>query len=486
MDFSGFKKFCAENKILLISFFITSLFFLIQQFFYIGWDFAAYSINADYLFWGGDYFEVYRAPMISILIGAFGIFGSLSHYVYILFVSILFLFSVVKLSDSLFELYFKNKTKLDKNTFRAILYLLFSTPFFLIYGLTEGTELLSLSFLMLFLSSFISGKLYGHYLGLAFLSRYNFIIFSIFLFFNKDYKKIFKNIASFILVILPWSIFNFIKWGNFFTSLIDSIYLNVISRQGMIEAFKWTSLIHPINYLLPIFLIGLVAFLCGKKNRINLIFLFILIAFIWEIYTVPFKVIRYMFNLILPISFFSLIGYNSLIEKCPKIKNIIMYLLLILLIISSAYIVNIDYKNRSSGKIYNDVATAIKENGYENCVTLSNVWVPINYYSKNTYFLGDVNESIDSNKIVIVIRGFTTIDDKFTIEELENYNTIYNETRFFFIAKDGLNNETCEKRFAWDRPMLSDPCESISELFKKIKLNKLIKQMCLMLSRNEN
>jgi len=68
------KIFIKENFLLASLFILSTLFFLIQHYFIFSWDFAAYLMNAKYLFYGGEYFEVYRAPIISLILGPLLIF----------------------------------------------------------------------------------------------------------------------------------------------------------------------------------------------------------------------------------------------------------------------------------------------------------------------------------------------------------------------------------------------------------------------------
>lgn len=484
MELGSFKKFLKENCILCVVFLVSTTFFLFQHKFYLGWDFAAYVINAKYFFHGGDYFEVYRAPMISIIIGLLLFLGTLAEYLYVLVVSVLFFYSTIAFSDACFDKYFKD-FKFSKKYTRLTFYLLLMTPFLLKFGLVEGTELLGLAFIQLFLAYLIKGKLSGHFLGLAFLSRYNFLTFGIFILFEKDFKKILKNIGLFILTIIPWLVYNFIKWGNPLTSFVDSYYLNVVSRQGIIEAFKISSLLSPLNYLLPLFLIGLFAFFYfkGYKKKAPLIMSGVLLILLWEIYTIPFKLTRYMFNLALPIAFFSFMGICFLNEKLKGSRKIVSLILFILFLISVSYIFYGNYIERNSKKIFEDSANAIIEGGFGECEVLSNFWTPVNYYSGNVFFLGNIDDAIERNQTVLILRGYTTIDDQFSMDSLDKYNTLLNESRFFLIGKEGLNNETCSKKGGWDRPMLSNPCEVFSARFEIIKMDKLANKICEAISK---
>jgi hypothetical protein len=484
MTLDSLKEFWKKNRILCTVLFISTIFFLLQHRFYLGWDFAAYAINARYFFYGGDYFEVYRAPMISMVMGILMLFGPLAEYLYLVLVSVLFFYSTLVFSDACFDKYL-NKFNISKEQTRVLFYLLLMTPFLLTFGLMEGTELLGLAFIQLFLSYLITGKLSGHFLGFAFLSRYNFLTFGIFLLFERDYKRILKNIGLFILTTIPWFIYNFIKWGNPLTSLVDSFYLNVFARQDLIEPFKFSSLLYPINYLLPLFFVGLFAFFYFKcwKRRVPLIMSGVILILLWEIYTIPFKITRYLFNLALPVAFFSFIGICFFNKKFNKFGKILLIILFLLFLVSTSCISYRHYLERNSGKIFEDSANAIIDGGFGECKVLSNYWVPINYYSGNVFFLGDIDEAIAQNQTVLILRGYTTTDDHFSMESLEDYNVLLNESRFFLIGKEYLNNETCSKRSGWDYPMLSNPCEVFSTRFKILRLDKIVNKLCWAISK---
>ena len=102
MDNINFKEFIEKNKFSVFLFVISSFLFLYQHL-NLGWDFKAYVLNAKYLFYNGAYFETVRPPLVSLLMGFFLLFKGLSEYLYLFFVSFLFFFSTIKLSDIVFE-----------------------------------------------------------------------------------------------------------------------------------------------------------------------------------------------------------------------------------------------------------------------------------------------------------------------------------------------------------------------------------------------
>src|SRR3989344_5483964 len=99
--FGKLKEFILNNILLTILFLISTIFFISQHYLDLSWDFSAYVINAKFFFYGGDYYEVYRAPLISIFLGIFLILSKFGEYLYILFVCVLFFYSNIRLSKTL-------------------------------------------------------------------------------------------------------------------------------------------------------------------------------------------------------------------------------------------------------------------------------------------------------------------------------------------------------------------------------------------------
>lgn len=475
--------FYKSNRILILLFFLSTTFFLIQHWLVLSWDFSAYLINAKYFFQEGDYFEVYRAPLVSILLGIFLFFGRIAEYVYIIFVSGIFFVSVIRLSDATYERYLK-KSFANKETVRMFFYLFLLTPFLLTYGLIEGTELLGLSLFQLFLAGILLNKTCGHYLGLAFLTRYNFMIFGFFILFNRDYKKILKNIITFLLTISPWLIYNRYKWGNFLASFIDSYYLNVLSRHGVVEPFSFLSLIQPIGYLLPFLILGCISIFFKKewKNKASLLFLLTFIMLLLEVSNIPFKLARYMFNMITPIAFFSVIGMEQIIKRWPRKKDIFIGVFIFLFLISAILVITYDVEINKVNKVFHEAAIEIKSYGFENCKIVSNYWVPVNYYSGNVFYLNDLDYSIYLNESVLLFKGYITFDDTFNISDINKYNRLIDKENWVLLGKENLTNQTCAKKHSWDKPMTSEHCEIISNMFSWTGLNKNIGQLCLLVN----
>ena len=326
MRFNRVREFISKNPYLVLIFLISTFYFLLQHYFYLGWDFSAYVLNARHLFLGTGYYEVLRPPLVSVIVGLFLFLGKFAEYFYVLIVSILFLVASVKLSDSLYKKYFF-KFKISKELSRFLFYFFGLNLFVLLFGLREGSELLAISFFMLFLSCLIREKISGHYLALAFLTRYGFLIFLPLILFNWDLKKIGKNLLVFLIPLFIWFFYNFLTWGNWFTSIFDSYYLNVITRQEAILNFSFQNLFSTINFFIVFFILGILFLLFKiykKKGNIKYDVLFFLVGVLVliDIFSTPTKLQRYYFNFILPVMYFSFLGcvliYNLIRSKRVK------------------------------------------------------------------------------------------------------------------------------------------------------------------------
>ena len=481
-----------ENPLVTIIFTISTLLFLYQHSTTIVWDFSAYILNAQYLFYQGTYFEVYRAPIMPLLLGFFLIFKSLAPYLYIVFTSSLFLYSNIKLSGVIYKKYF-SKYLIKKSTIFFLFYFFSLSPFVLKYGISTGTELLSLAFFELFLIFYIENKLSGHFLALAFLTRYNFLLFVPLLLLNKDYKKILKNFLIFFAMIFPWLLFNYIKFGNWFTSIVDSYALNIFNRSYLIQPFPFLAPFEVIGWFLPFFLIGI--FIAIKeilknksiiKNKYTLLFFLIFLLILFDFKNTPLKIIRYLFALSLPIAFFSTIAAITIIKKYPKIQKYILAVLIIGFLISSSSLFLFQNQIKNNDDLFYDAAKDIKQLNLQNCRILSPHWVPVTYYTENVYPLGlnKIPQALENDKIILIFKNFTTIDDLFEKEYLENIPRFIDREKYFFLAKKGLTNETCMPRYVYNEPYTRNHCEIISKKFSKIKLEKLSLKICKLTNKN--
>jgi hypothetical protein len=484
------QKFIKRNILIIFLLIFTTSFFIIQHMMNLSWDFSAYVQNAKYLFYGGDYFEVYRAPLMGFLLSFFLIFKKFGEILYIIFVSCLFFYSNIKLSDITFEKYSR---KISREQIRFIFYFFSLSSFVLFYATSVGTELLTLAFIELFLAYLLAGKISGHFLALAFLSRYNSLIFIPLMLFNKDYKKVIKNLVYFTIIVFPWFLFNYVKFGNWFASIIDSYALNIYLRDYLFQEFNFLALYQLITWFAPFFIIGLtisiIYFLISKnkfsnKNKRTTLFLIISLLIIYDIYNIPLKIPRYMFNLSLPVAFFSTIGIILIINKWYKTKKIIILIFLIIYLITfTGLIINLN-KNNYDESFYN-AASDIKKLNIEDCEILSPHWVPINYLTENARPLGknSIKSSIYLNKIILIFTKKSTIDDLFDNKTLEDFPILYKTEEYIFIAKEDLTNKNCKNVEPYDSTLINNHCEIISKKFERLKIKDTIFKICKKINR---
>jgi hypothetical protein len=484
-----------NNIPLLALFLISTIFLLVQHYFLIDWDFKAYVLNAKYLFYGGNYFEVYRAPLTPLLLGILIIFGKIGEYFYITLVSLIFFTSVILLGEKLADEIIQNKK--DKKSFIVIFYFCLLSPFVLKYATLIGTEMLGLGLFNLFIYSLLSKKISGQYLGLATLARYNFLIFTPLLFFSKSIKKIIYNLITFCIILSPWLIFNYLKFGNPLVSLIDSFALNVYNRGYLFQQMTLTNFTPLFSWFLPFFIIGFCLFFIelikekkmkkikNQKDNFKIGGMMLLISFliILDFQNTPLKFSRYLFNLALPIAFFSAIGIYNL-KKITKIKENHLYILLIiLLIITTIPLLKISYET-SEEILFKQVSEDIIRLNILNCEIISPIWVPVTYYVENVYPLKGtkLSDEIENKRIILIFKKFTTIDDRFTLEEIKEYPTLYETEDYVFLAKEDIS-EDCSPKYTYNPPYTENHCQILSSKFKKLKLDNLSFKICQKITR---
>ncbi|MEK6860292.1 MAG: hypothetical protein AABX54_05765 [Nanoarchaeota archaeon] len=496
-----FFESAKKNKLCLLLFFLSLFLFIYMHFINLSWDFSAYALNSRYLFYGGTYFETLRPPMVSILLAPFLIFGTIGEYLFIIFVSILFLYSSIKLSDAIFEKY-AEKGKTNIYFLRFVFYFFSLSIYSMYYSFFAGSELLALAFFELFLASLLKNKISGFYFGLAFLTRYNFLIFFPLLFFNKDYRKIIKNFLLFFIVVFPWFLFNYLKYGNWFTSIIDSYANNIFLRSYLYMPFKFSEIFSVIGYFLIFFIIGLVfAFYliaASKKNWFsinitNILFMIIFLVIILDYSNIPLKDIRYLFNLCLPVAYFSALGMFFLLGLNKSKSNFIYLRKIVIIIMVIAFLFNfcftfyiINKLNNLDNKFYS-AAKDIKEMGVDNCEILSPAWILVGYFTENVYPLGvnSVRESLGLGKIILIFKGDVTLDDIYKIEELIPNKKLMETDDYVFYAKKGFLAEDCAKKYVFDAPYVREHCTIISSKFKNFNLKEYVLKICRMINNEE-
>lgn len=480
------SNFMKNNLPLVILFIIATTFFIYQRATITSWDFSSYILNAKYLFFQGEYFETIRPPLPSILLGVFLLIGVLGEYIYIIFVSSLFLYSSIKLSSFLT----KNKAELNFNNF--LFYTLALGVSFLWNGMREGSELLALSFLYLTIYFLLSKKNMGIPLALSFLSRYNMLLFFPLILINKSIKSIIKNIITFILIISPWLIYNYVKFGNAFTSIIDAYANNVLLRSYLFSPFQIQDLLLAIGTFSPLIILGLVISIINfiktkehkiKNNLITILFLILGIIILLDFSSIPLKEFRYLFNLILPATYFAWIGTKYLIKRMNLNENAIKIIIILFILIISLSLVAYNSHTITESPVYKEASNKIIELNLKDCKIYSPHWVPLAYYLGNVHPLTTLQEVISENAITIIFPESSTLDDSFSQEELDSSNKIYSTRDFMIIGNADINSENCVKKEVYVKPYVQNPCEIITLKFNSQILKKIANKTCYLFDR---
>lgn len=350
------KRTLLQNKLLVFLFIFSTAFFLYQHSTGLSWDFSVYSLNARYMFGDGFYFEWYRAPLAPFLMGVFSPFGFLlAEYIFIVFVSALFLYSCLRLSESL---------RIDPRLFYALML----NPFLLVNGLSVGTELLSISLLQLVVSSVLARRGFdaGITAGLQSLVRYTNLIYLPLVLFTKNIRKILFALLAVALLFTPWLLYNMLATGSPLTSIANSYALNVLYRGYMVMPFNIQDILMATNYLFPLFIAGLWL----RRRRFELkdwVMISVFILALISYSTVPVKEPRYAFSMILPCAYFAAFALKKGWSRYVSVINISAVLILVLVSLSFSIPI---YALQDTGPY-----------GIEpdDCMLISNAWVYFNY-----------------------------------------------------------------------------------------------------------
>jgi len=399
-------NFTREQKWLGLVFVLTTFIFVLQHVNQGSWDFHAYVLNSEYWFHRGSYFEPFRPPLTAFVVGLLGLIlpRLAAEYAFIVLVSLLFGYGTVR---------FARAAKLNPVWF----YLISSNAYLLLVGLVDGSELLTFALLELFVASLIENRDSGGYLGLMSLARYTGFSFVPLLLAHGKVKKIAKNVVFFVLPLVPWFIYNFVKWGNWFTSIADQYANNIYFRDYMWGPMQLSHFVRVANVQSVFALVGfgVVVYELFKhrrqlrKERANLLVLAVAVLSVYTYGLAPLKLHRYLFNLLLPISYFAYKGVVQVVTWCERLridqkKWVTIFVLVIFALgyvvaLSDASIVKFDRARYLRG-----IADLKAKEG---CAVSSNAWVELTYYG---FAAGDfprrelLNRSLERGEIVVLFK----------------------------------------------------------------------------------
>ena len=422
-----------KEKITLgILFFLSTIYLLYQHYTDFSWDFNAYVLNARYLFENGIYFEHYRPILMPLILGILG------EYLYIIFVSLLLLYSTIKISDAL---------KINKLYF----YVLTLNIYVLINGFINGTEVLSFALLELGIAYIITNKYSGIPFGLSFLSRYNIMSLFPLIFFHKNVKKIVINFILLFLTILPFLIYDYYTTGNAFTSIGDSYALNVHFRENVINwNVMFIQLLAVGNVLWVFFFLGIFSNFKIKTKEFW-IMVFIFLVTLYGYIKTPVKDIRYLFNLTLPIVYFSYYGVKYIEEKF-KIKRVLLFIFILNLLFVFNYEIN---SGRENKEVYLEAVNKINELNLSNCQIYSNGWVMVNYLGLKSKFSPReqlVNYYLERNATMLFFYHIGEPDyvSKGLAPFTNPLNIAYNNSKFVILSKGCGKIENVDKTYLYE------------------------------------
>jgi hypothetical protein len=447
----------------------------------LSWDFCAYSLNAQYWFQGGTYYETYRPPLTSLVLGFGFLFGNAGEYVFILLACGLFVYANIRLAYAVFPHMpwphdpYKQPSPLTPEYVQTVFLLCSLTPFVMLYSFRSGSELLSLALLELFLADVLRGRVSGHFLALAFLTRFNMLIFAPLMFFNKDYKKIIKSVSVFLLLIFPYLLFNFVHYGNWFTGIIDSYALNVVNREYMSQPMTTEPFIQVGGFMWILAGIGVLSAigffykwnteLVDPVKMIPLFFFVVAGMIIVSFNGLPTKLPRYLFNLSLPIAFFATLGIASLISQQRQLKPVLIVLLSIWFGISTLSLTANVYRDRDYDDLYRHAAGDIEKLGLQNTYIMSSHWIPLHYLAGNVYPLGqnDVEDAVNDGYVVLLVKhkAYQSSDHPYNMKQVESLPRIKETNNYVFLGK---NPPTQIKR-VYDFPYINNHSKIVAKKF---------------------
>ncbi len=422
------KEWLVKNRIIFIIFLFANVFFIYQHTTGLSEKFVSNVLNARYFFGNGLFFSWSNEILSPLLLGIFSLFGLIKsafpEYVFIIFVSSLHFFAAVKLA---------RKIRIRPLVF----YALTLCPFLLNYGLVAN-DLLSFSLLELAVFALISkDEISGLFLALASLAKYQTVILFPLIFFNKK-RKIPIAAALFLLPFVPWMMYNYFATANVFTSLIENQALHTFFATSQFEVGRLLLFFFGITnyYLFFAILGGFIAMRLSRDKRIHYIMLSIAALTLVYYFYIPSKSPGFLFNLILPMTYFTSFLFSKMREKEFAKKLIIAIIIL-----------NIFFSFLFFNQLYpkEEIVSAMPT---EPCVMYSNNWIYFNYLDRQCRISParfNLEKKIDEGgRVVIFKSGMPAYSDELIfLRQLP----VIEESKTFFVLGDKEKCEIVKKEF---------------------------------------
>jgi 4-amino-4-deoxy-L-arabinose transferase-like glycosyltransferase len=305
----------------------------------IWWDEAVYIGIGKYLYSGGTIglFEEIRPVVLPIFLGFFWLLGLDPLFfgrLLVFFSSLINIYLIYLIGRRIFSL---------KVGFIASFFLAFTLLYYN-YSYLSLTGIFSTTFALVSIYFFIQKRNYKNillssfFLGIAFLTRFPqgaiLICFLIFLLYKREFRNIMLLLTTFLLVISPFLIFNYLQYGSAFTPFIRA--------QEVVTGYKWLYDQSPIFYFkellfqnyLFIFIIPFFYFF--YKDRKGALIVLILLFFTIFFSTHVHKELRYSLIFLPYLCLLASKGFYSSISSFKldnKLKNIVLLSLFFILII---------------------------------------------------------------------------------------------------------------------------------------------------------
>ena len=245
---------------------------------------------------------------------------------------------------------------------------------------------------------------------------------------------------------------------NFFTSFADIYaigfkFREYIDLQVNMLDFLWVS-----GFLIPITLVGILKN-WKEKNKTNILILLLCILTLYQFYTTPLKVIRYLFPLILPLAYFSVLGIQSIKNKSQKAFTIA---LVIILLSYSSIIPSLTIT--TSKEDYQDAIFKLNELNLKECRIFSNEWVALNYIGKTTEIFPRkelLEKRINEGNIIILF--YKTPEPEWAKDKtfLKQFPVLHESKEFIILGEKG----KCNPEEKVDKNYVELTSKEVSEIY---------------------
>ncbi len=397
------------------------------------------------------YIEIFRPPIESAILAI------LMHVVQ----NPMLFYLIILFSIFLLSIRFLGRTL---NVDMLLIYGLMLNPYFIYLSFTvDSTDILSLSMVLVAIA-FLYRKdpICGVFFALAGLSKYPALIFVPMVLLLETPRKVFRALALFLLVTIPWFAINYAYFGSPFASYISSIDLTLTNANLPTSISTYPAilaLIVPMAFLVfgllqfkPRDIKKIVMSLWYDHNYTRILSLFIplslLCYLILSMHSILFDQLRFADFIVLATILISLpILQKGSEKRVTFVRNIAIFSVLIMAIATvstfSSYYSSGNSFYGSYNVNYNESVIhlgldKINSMGYGNCRILSNSWVYLLYLNASAYSPFSIN-STNSREYPLIIFKQIGVSPSF-ISNLSRYKLAYNNSYYSILLP---SNASC-------------------------------------------